>query len=268
MNRTHFIGYASLLIILFVAQFLFISPAGEFALNDNWVHTDSIRTWTKTGEFTIAPFAGPTFYVPILYGSTLTKIFGFSFSTLRISTLVLALSTLLFFYSLLTKITHKPIWAFIGVLTLWFNPIFYNLSFTFMTDIPALFFFMAGLYLYWFGFKRGDGRLLFWGSIFAILGAYTRQTTILLFVAAGIYALINPKKIDVPTILGAFGIPLVLASAAYIYLLTYNLLPQGTSLHIVGSGSDVAKHVLWWLFFSFMYLGFKIFIKVIIVINS
>ena len=50
-----------ILIALFFLQFLFINPRGEFALNDDWVHTETIKHWVETGEFRLMPFAGPTF---------------------------------------------------------------------------------------------------------------------------------------------------------------------------------------------------------------
>src|SRR3989344_3697780 len=100
--------YPSLIILLFFLQFLFVNPLGEFALNDDWVHTDTIKHWVETGEFRMIPFAGPTFYVPILYGAALVKLFGFSFSLLRISTLVIATGILFLFYQTLLSSTKKP----------------------------------------------------------------------------------------------------------------------------------------------------------------
>ena len=96
-----------LIAVLFATQFFFISPQGGFALNDDWVHTDTILHWVQTGNFRLMPFAGPTFYVPILYGAALTKIFGFSFTLLRESTLVLTFFLLFTFYFLLNKFSNK-----------------------------------------------------------------------------------------------------------------------------------------------------------------
>ncbi|MEK7084699.1 MAG: hypothetical protein AAB932_05690 [Patescibacteria group bacterium] len=193
-----------ILILIFLLQFIVISPFHEFPLNDDWVHTDTIKHWADTGEFRMLPFAGPTFYVPILYGTALVKIFGFSFSLLRISTLVLTGATLMLLYFFLLKIGAKPFLAFIGALTFWWNPLTYNLSFTFMTDIPALFLLLASIYCYYTGFKKtppllGEGKggvrlstfWLFSGSLLSVIGFFTRQTNILLLVAAGIYVAVN-----------------------------------------------------------------------------
>lgn len=273
---------------LFLLQFFLINPLGEFALNDDWVHTEILKQWVDTGEFNMNPFAGPSFYVPILYGAGLTTWFGFSFSILRISTLIFALATLILFYKLLKDISQKPALSLFFALTLWLNPIFYNLSFTFMTDVPALFFLVAGMYTYYHGFQKARPSLLFVGSLFSVVGMYTRQTNILLLGAAGLYALyilytqhkekklqpahqkngdshttalheINadtPKKLTFFGVVWSFGIPVIAAAGIYFFLYQKNLLPPGTALHLFSDWHYVAKHAMWWTFYAAMYIGF------------
>ena len=76
--KKSFFFFLFFLIVLFLGQFLFVSPVGEFSLNDDWVHTSTIMEWVDTGEFRLLPWAGPTFYTPIVYGAGLTSSFGFS----------------------------------------------------------------------------------------------------------------------------------------------------------------------------------------------
>lgn len=244
-----------LIVLLFVGQFFFISPIGEFALNDDWVHTDSIKHWADTGNFRLMPYAGPTFYVPILYGTALTKIFGFSFSLLRISTLSITICLLLTVYYLLLKLTSKPALAFCSTLLLWLNPIFYNLSFTFMTDIPALFFLIISIYFYYQAFLWKKPKYIFWGSVFAIIGFYTRQTNILILGAAGLVALKEIKKFKFHHLIWSFGIPLAIGGAIYSYLTIYQLLPESTNSHFIEGVGRTLGHIKWWLWYIPMYLG-------------
>lgn len=245
----------TLLIALFLAQFFFISPKGEFTLNDDWVHTDTIKHWAETGEFRLMPFAGPTFYAPILYGAALTKIFGFSFTMLRVSTLFIAILSLIAYFLLLNKITSRPALASIGTLILWSNPIFYNLSFTFMTDIPALLFLILAIYFYYLGFETDKTKYLFWGTIFGLLSAFTRQTGILIIIAAFIYSLKNLQTYKLKHLLTSFGLPLAVAGAIYTYLNIYQLLPQNTGSHAIEGAWRLLGHIKWWLFYIPMYLG-------------
>ena len=61
---------------------------------------------------------------------------GFSFTALRFSTLCLALIGILGMYFVLKRLGASRGLAVLGALVLGFNPIFFALSFTFMTDVP------------------------------------------------------------------------------------------------------------------------------------
>ncbi|MEK7643932.1 MAG: glycosyltransferase family 39 protein, partial [Patescibacteria group bacterium] len=248
-------GYLLILVGLFFAQFLFISPVGEFALNDDWVHTEIARHWADTGEFRMIPFAGPTFYLPIIYGAALIKLFGFSFTILRLSTLAFSLATIIVFYFFLNKISDRPKLAFLGTLALWLNPIFYNLSFTFMTDIPALFFIIVSVYLYYTGFENKNKLWLFGAGLLAVAGFFIRQTNILVLGAAGILALTQTKNIPFKSILWIFGVPLLAWAGIYYFLFSRDLLPLAGADHLIFDPTKLLKHSIWWLWYAVPYLG-------------
>lgn len=258
--------YIVILILVFFIQFLFVNPIGNFALNDDWVHADSVLHLINTGNLRIMPFAGATFHAQILYGAVWTKLFGFSFSILRISTLFLMLSTILVYFILLKKILKNENLAFIGTIVLWFNPIIYNLSFTFMTDIPALFLMILAMLLYYLGFQKNEKELIdlktkqktvlyfFLGSFVCIIGAYTRQTNILLLVASGIAVLLR-KKLNIKEILISFGVPILFGGALYIWFSLSGILPQTTDSHIVQGFGRWFGHLKWWLWYIPIYIG-------------
>ncbi len=248
--------YQLIIIGLFLLQFVFISPIGEFALNDDWVHSEIIKHWVNTGEFRMNPFAGPTFYVPILIGVGISKIFTFSFSALRISTLVLSLATLLLTYQLIAEITKKQKLALFAALIIWLNPIFYNLSFTFMTDIPGLFFIVLSVYLYYRGFVSKKAIWLLFAGLVVVLGTYTRQTNIVAMIAAGIYSLTQLKNIKFKNLLWSYGIPAILGCLIYWFLWKNGFLPDTFTLHEIPGLKKTLINGLWWLWYSFVYIGF------------
>jgi hypothetical protein len=248
--KFHFIIFG-----IFLIQFLFISPIGEFALNDDWVHTLTMKEWVDTGVFRMLPFAGPTFYVPILYGALLTKLFGFSFTLLRLSTLALMLGTNLAFFTLLKRVGAHPVVALLGTLLLWLNPITYNLSFTFMTDIPALFLLIFAILCYLKGFESRHVRWFFFGSIISVLGFYTRQTNILLLGTAGLMSLLYLPNIKFRGIVWSFGIPLVVGGSIYIWLGAHGLLPQSTDTHVIIGLGRAIGHMKWWTWYILFYIG-------------
>ena len=245
------------LALLFAAQFLFVSPVGEFALNDDWVHTETLSHWVETGEFRMLPFAGPTFYTPIVYGAALTSLFGFSFTLLRLSTLALAATLLGLLFIYLQKETKKTGIALFAVLTLWLNPIFYNLSFTFMTDVPALFFLLASFLCFHQYLKQKHAKWLFGASLFSIIGFFTRQTNILFLVPVGIYLLFdwNRHKRRAKKEVLWFAFPILLGGATYLWLASAQLLPETAGSHIIGGVGETIQHAFRWLWQYGLYLG-------------
>lgn len=250
--------YLYILIALFFLQFIFVNPIGNFGLNDDWVHAEIAKHWAETGDFRMNPFSGPSFYVPILYETALIKLFGTSFTIFRISTLFFALGALILFYKLLLDISHKPKLAFVTTLLLWFNPIFYAMSFTSMTDVPALFFVIAAVYSYYKGFTTKKPLWLFLGSVLSIFGMYTRQTNILTLAAAGLYSLTQLKQIKFRHILWSFGVPSAIGLIIYYLLGKNNLLPPGLEFHEIKTYAQIFEHARWWFYFSIIYIGLHV----------
>ncbi len=127
--------YLLLLLFLFFISELIVNPIGEFPLNDDWAYSKAVRILLLEGEFTIGSWGAMTLFTHIIWGFLFTKIFGFSFMILRISTFVSSLIGLFTLYKLVYAISKKQLVAFIACLTLLFNPLYFNLSNTYMTDV-------------------------------------------------------------------------------------------------------------------------------------
>lgn len=244
--------------ILFLLQFLFVSPRGEFALNDDWVHAEMIKHWLDTGEFRFNSYVGPLLYWPMVYGAALTKLFGFSFTLLRLTTLAWTATLVGLTYFAVNKQTANRGLAAIVALTFWLNPISYNLSFTFMTDIPALALTAASAIAYWQALQTRQTKWLWLGSAAAFLGFFTRQTAGLLLPAFGLYLLWQHYKKRAPFGLTQWLPPLISAGLAMLagYALLYwqHWLPGGTALHSLPTGT-LLSHTAWWLWYIFIYTG-------------
>jgi hypothetical protein len=262
-NRKFF--WSCILALLFVAQFLIINPIGNFALNDSWVHADTIKHLLETGEFRMIPWAGPTFYIPILYGFFVAKLFGFSFTLFRITTLVLSFLLLLVLYIFLLEVSKQPILSFLFSLVLWLSPIFYNLSFTFMTSIPALFCLLLSMFFYYKGFTQNEDKFLLLGSLISLAGFFIRQTNILLWFAGITYYLWcffqnfndderNKYSIMFKKLIKLFIIPLLLFTGVYLSLYFFNLLPQNLAkAHLKQINLSFLVHFFHWSWFYLSY---------------
>ena len=71
-----------------------VPPKGDFPLNDDWVYAKAVRWMLEEGRYTGHPFSRATLVAQVVWGALFVALFGFSFTTLHASTLVLAVITL------------------------------------------------------------------------------------------------------------------------------------------------------------------------------
>lgn len=246
--------------VYFLVITLIIRPFGNFPLNDDWVHTLTIYTWITEGRFWYPLWLAPTVHIPILYGAALTKLFGFSFVILRMSTLVFAWASCWVLYIFLRKSGYSENRSFFGMLLLAVNPLFIHLSFTFMSDIPALFFLLLSALFYKKGFEKKSTRYLFAGSLAAIFGFYTRQFVILIACAAGIVfflKMIREKKVSehLKSFCLAFLLPSLLCVSLYYVLAFFHFVPGKMGARFIPSQWSFIHMVLTQTWYAILYLA-------------
>src|SRR5882757_3111253 len=81
----------SLAVIWAFAELL-IRPYGEFPLNDDWSYTLSLQQWYSTHHYHLTGWTSMPLLTQLAWGMAFCKVFGFSFTVLRYSTLVLGLA--------------------------------------------------------------------------------------------------------------------------------------------------------------------------------
>ena len=130
--------YFIILVLLWVISALIINPIGEFPLNDDWAYAKSVFILCQKGEIYFGNWPAMTLIAQILYGAAFCKIFGLSFTVLRISVLLLGLAGIIAFYFLSLKFTRNSLFSFISSALIGFNPLYFSLCYTFMTDVPFI----------------------------------------------------------------------------------------------------------------------------------
>jgi hypothetical protein len=136
------------ILAVYLGVALLVDPRGEFPLNDDWCYTRSaFRLGTGAGMH-LDEWAAPSLVGQAMYGALLVRLAGTSFTTLRISTLALSCATAAMLWFLLTRLGVRRELAWIATLAWIFNPVQFCLSFTFMTEVPFLFFVVLGSLLY------------------------------------------------------------------------------------------------------------------------
>jgi hypothetical protein len=127
-----------LIALVFLIPALLLRPFQNTPFIDDWVYAWPVEHLLTTYELKILEYSGAINLPQILWGTIFTLPYGFSFTALRISTFVLAVASLCGLYLLLRELNVCRVSALFGVAVLAVYPIFFILSFTFMTDVPLI----------------------------------------------------------------------------------------------------------------------------------
>lgn len=115
---------------------LLVDPRGDFPLNDDWNYARSVKSLVESGTLTVTVWTLAASLTHILIGWAACLLTGFSFETLRLSTLAMGLLALVCLYLMLSSVARPSYWHWLAVLVLMTNPLFFELSHTYMTDVP------------------------------------------------------------------------------------------------------------------------------------
>jgi hypothetical protein len=106
-----------------------------------------------------------------------------------------ALIGLFLAYRILARLGFGVFACFAGTAVLLLNPLFLNLTYSFMTDLPYLAFFLAALLFYLRAAQSGSRVALLIGALFTTLALAQRQMGVLLVPAAGLYFFFHRRRL-------------------------------------------------------------------------
>ena len=124
------------LIFGWVGLVLLVNPSGDFPLNDDWSYSRAVETLVDHGHLQFTAFTSMNLIAQVLWGALFSLPFGFSFLALRLSTLTLGAVGIVVTYLLLREVRANRRTAFLAASVVALNPLYFSLSFTFMTDVP------------------------------------------------------------------------------------------------------------------------------------
>jgi len=195
------------------AGVVLVNPAGDFPLNDDWSFGIAVKGLIEEGTFRPTGWTDMTLIAQALWGAAFCMPLGFSFTALRLSTLVLSLLGISSVYMVVRQL-ERPRWLAVGVaLTVAFSPIYFCLSHTFMTDVPftaftalAILFLIRSLHL-------GCNTSLLLGSCIAMAAVLCRQLGLFLPIAYGVALVLKHGvslccllRASLPTVMGVGGL--------------------------------------------------------------
>ena len=114
-------------------------PIAETGMNDDPSFMWSARVAAETGHIVYNGWATPILTWMLYFGALFIRLFGFSFTILRVSTATLSLAVIFLLQRLFERCGISRSNATLGTLTVVLSPLFVPLSFSFMTDVAGLF---------------------------------------------------------------------------------------------------------------------------------
>ena len=213
------IGPIIILASILMIQIIIVSPEGDFPLQDDWAYARVVNGLYTDGQLRLSPWIEARLVFQAYWGLLLSHIFGFSHTALRISTLILSGVGVFAFYLLLCELLDS--WrSLVVTLLMLLNPMYVNLSYSFMTDVPFISLSLMALACNVRAMRTGNPAIgwLVGGSIFAGCAFLVRQLGIALPLAAlgglvlttGWRAALRPTHLVV--IVGPFALALIISA--------------------------------------------------------
>lgn len=153
-----------------------VDPAREILTQDDgWAYARSVEHLLATGRYALDQWSAANMPAQIYFAAGLAKVFGYSLTLLRLSTIGLCGVFLVSFWHLLRFCKAPTLTATALTIGMLASPLFFVLSFTFMSDVQFLGWLSLSLLLYVRSFERRSLPLALVGSVTAALAIGTRQ---------------------------------------------------------------------------------------------
>jgi hypothetical protein len=153
-----------------------VNPLREImTADDGWAYALSVRHLVETGEYKLHDWASVNMPVQIYWVGLLAKLFGYSFTILRLSTLLLLFVAIVSFYYLLRDFGTGDVEAALVSAAVVSSPIMFFLSFTFQTDVQFLGWELLALLLYTRAIRKQSYSVMAVASLAGAAAIGTRQ---------------------------------------------------------------------------------------------
>ena len=208
------------LVIIYALLGIFLFSYENYPVDDDWSYIKAAEIFHHTGEMKLTPWTAMSLVFQVWWGTCFTKLFGYSIEMLRLSTLVISLLGLVFFYRLLQEINVGWQTAFLLVLLILFNPFSLPLNFTFFTDHFFISLLFGATYFYYKACKENRDSYLLLASLVSSCAVLVRQNGILIPVAVLLYLIASERPFKSAARKGLCTLLLpVVALIAYTYWL-------------------------------------------------
>jgi hypothetical protein len=159
------------------------NPIGDFPLNDDWGYGPAVRALVEDGALRFTNWQSMPLLSHVLWGALFCLPFGFSYTALRFATLTAGWLGVLALYAMIRRLGGSRTSASIGAATLAFNPIYFGLAHTFMTDVTFVAALIGACAAWLEANARGSAAWRVIATLLAIVATLDRQLGVALPVA-------------------------------------------------------------------------------------
>jgi hypothetical protein len=228
-------GYI-ILTAFWVIAVIAIDPRGNFPLDDDWSYARAVETLLTTHRIQLTDFTSMPLLPQLLWGALFCLPAGFSFTALRLSTLLLGWWGTLGVFVLVRDSGGSARAALLAALVVAACPIYLGLALTFMTDVPFTAMAVWGV-VFVCRFLRGHTlRDYVIACLWLLCATMTRQLGLTIAIAAGTTIAVFGER---RTRGLAFALPFLCGLALVLYPLLIEHVPLLYSLQLENLRSDL-----------------------------
>jgi hypothetical protein len=166
--------------LIWIAMAVLANPIGDFPLNDDWVYGLAVKSILESGQFRLPSPASSNLFPQAYWGALFCLPSGFSFTALRLSTLVLGLLGVWATFGILRQLGAGARIASLAAALIAGNPVYFALANTFMTDVPFVAIAAASLFFLVRWSLHSNARDALLGLLLAMVAILIRQAGIVI----------------------------------------------------------------------------------------
>jgi hypothetical protein len=166
--------------IAFAIAWLLVGARANAPVIDDWVYAWSVEHLLTTGRLQVLDISAFYPIAQVLWGALFGLLGGFSFVSLRLATVTLSALGCMAVYATLRELGCRRSTSLLGAFALAFDPVYFALSFSFMTDVPFVSVSTMAMYWYVRAIRRDETMAVYAGSACAIAAFLIRPIGIVL----------------------------------------------------------------------------------------
>ncbi len=178
-HRDSMLAVAAIAAVFATGWFL-VGAAANVPVIDDWVYAWSVEDLLATGRFHVLPFSAIFPVAQVLWGALFARVAGFSFGALRLSTVVLSVAGCSAVFLTLREMNCGRGTALVGALAVAFHPVYFALSFSFMSEVPFIAFTAWAFYFSTRAIRRNDAGAFWAAALFSLAAFLVRPIAIAL----------------------------------------------------------------------------------------